>query len=44
MDTLEQFICMLIDKSEGEIITEEFLQRKYADFLDSHYNSTEKGR
>ena len=33
---VETFICQLIDNCEGEIVTEEFLQREYAAFLKLH--------
>ena len=41
MDNVEYFICRLIDQCEGEIITEEFLHRRYADFVKWH---GQKGR
>jgi hypothetical protein len=30
---LEDFICLLIDKHEGSVITEEYLHHRYAEFL-----------
>lgn len=36
MDNVEYFICRLIDQCEGEIITEELLHRRYADFVKWH--------
>ena len=39
---VEDFICFLIDKHEGDIVSEEWLQQRYADFLQNDKYSKPK--
>ena len=41
-EQVELFICRLIDKYEGTIITEEFLQDQYVKLLNEQKNQLEK--